>query len=250
MAWVRRDTAVTASARTCCRAGREPLHALGARRTIRRPRPAASITSSVARVRFWRVSHGARATGHGHPMPPAVVPATAGLAASACFRVVHPLPNLPATRPVPWRTVRIGNPPFPPDDLLWAWAESGVQLIVIMEGASWSGTDRYRMVGTYPWYQDPHDMRDLDRLIRSAHRFGLSNAGTASPARQRRMRIDSFEEIHLRFELASDAAGPNRHCAPPRRRGRLWRHCRKPATFQLSCQRTLPSTKNMFAPFA
>jgi len=84
------------------------------------------------------------------------------------------LPNLPALRPAPLRTVMVGNPPFPDDAILRAWAKSGVELIVIMEGASWvESTDRYWRVGDYPCYHDPYDMRALDRLIRSAHRFGM-----------------------------------------------------------------------------
>ncbi|MBI4025291.1 MAG: hypothetical protein HY360_09950 [Verrucomicrobia bacterium] len=90
------------------------------------------------------------------------------------FATFITLVNLTAVRPPPLRTVMVGNPPFPADHLLRAWAKTGVELIVIMEGASWvGGTDRYWRVGDYPCYHDPRDMRDLDRLIRSAHRFGM-----------------------------------------------------------------------------
>ncbi len=90
------------------------------------------------------------------------------------FAAYITLANLPAARPPPLRTVMVGNPPFPTDALLRAWAKNGVQLIVIMEGASWVGsTDHYWRVGDYPCYHDRLDMRDLDRLIRSAHRFGM-----------------------------------------------------------------------------
>jgi hypothetical protein len=93
---------------------------------------------------------------------------------TSVFAAYITLANLPATRPAPLRTVMVGNPPFPPDSLLRAWARSGVELIVIMEGASWvGGTDRYWRVGNYPCYQCKCDMQDLDRLIRSVHRFGM-----------------------------------------------------------------------------
>ena len=54
-----------------------------------------------------------------------------------------------------------------------------------MEGASWGkvesgerntfsvGKDRFWRVGTYPLYSDKRDMSDLDRMIKSAHRFGM-----------------------------------------------------------------------------
>ena len=83
----------------------------------------------------------------------------------------------------------VGNPPFPADGLLRAWSQSGVELIVIMEGASWVGsTDRYWRVGTYPCYRETRDMRDLDRLIRSAHRFGMRTVDAARMAVTRAVR--------------------------------------------------------------
>jgi len=93
------------------------------------------------------------------------------------------LPNLPAMRPAPWRTTMVGNPPFPDDKLLRAWAQSGVELIVIMGGASWVGSsDRYWRIGMYPPYHDRRDMRDLDRLIRSVHRFGMRIVPATCPS--------------------------------------------------------------------
>ena len=88
------------------------------------------------------------------------------------------LSNLPEIRDVPLRTVMVGNPPFPSDDLLKNWADSGVELIAIMEGAAWfaspaQGTDRFWPINTYLGYRDAADMEDFDRLIRSVHNLGM-----------------------------------------------------------------------------
>ncbi len=82
--------------------------------------------------------------------------------------------NLPENMPQGWRTVMVGNPPFPEDCLLKTWADNGVELVVIMEGAAWGrGTDRFWKTGVYPCYADKKDMRDLDRMIRTVHRLGM-----------------------------------------------------------------------------
>jgi hypothetical protein len=99
------------------------------------------------------------------------------------------LVNLPAATAQPIRMAMIGNPPFPEDRLLKAWARSGIEQIFIMEGTHWQGTwhrnpvtgkgewrkdtDHFWRVGQYPCYRDKKDMRDLDRLIASSHRFGM-----------------------------------------------------------------------------
>lgn len=94
------------------------------------------------------------------------------------FTAFITLVNVPAVQPAPLRTVMVGNPPFPSDEILRAWSESGVELIVIMEGAAWfaahaAGTDRFWRTGSYPCYRDRKDMRDMDRMVASSHRFGI-----------------------------------------------------------------------------
>ena len=91
----------------------------------------------------------------------------------------------------------VGNPPFPSDRLLDAWARSGVELVMIMEGTRWLGrrddlpggtgfwrpdTDRYWRMGAYTPYRDPADRRDLVRLVSSAHRLGMKVVPYTAPA--------------------------------------------------------------------
>jgi hypothetical protein len=104
--------------------------------------------------------------------PPAVLPRELE------FAVMLRLVNLPAVRPAPLPTVMVGNPPFPVDGILSAWADSGVELICVMEGAAWfdtgaAGTDRFWPINSYPGYRDEADMRDMDRMVRSARRWGI-----------------------------------------------------------------------------
>ena len=92
----------------------------------------------------------------------------------------------------------IGNPPFPDRKTLRAWADSGVTLIVIMEGVRWVGgriehsgtekgyfhsdTDRFWRMGGYPPYSNATDMADLGRLVEDAHRFGMKVVPYTAPA--------------------------------------------------------------------
>lgn len=107
------------------------------------------------------------------------------------------LVNLPASHPATMRMSMVGNPPFPADAILKAWAKSGVEVIVIMEGVRWkgrreespsgegywrSGTDRFWRMAGYPPYSHPDDMRELARLVKSAHRLGMKVVPYTAPA--------------------------------------------------------------------
>jgi hypothetical protein len=99
----------------------------------------------------WDSPFAMRRTGRGIEIDFGGNPSARGEADELVFAAFVTLCNLPAHQPRPLRTVMVGNPPFPSDQILRAWARSGVQLIVIMEGASWG-----RLSG-------PHDDRaDLE----------------------------------------------------------------------------------------
>ena len=121
----------------------------------------------------------------------------AALPGELVFAARIDLVNLPPAHPSTMRMSMIGNPPFPSDALLAAWKRSGTEVLVIMEGVRWngrredspggdgywrSGTDRYWRMGGYPPYSDPADMRDLARLVKSAHRLGMKIVPYTTPA--------------------------------------------------------------------
>jgi hypothetical protein len=121
----------------------------------------------------------------------------AALPGELVFAASIGLVNLPSAHPATMRMSMIGNPPFPSDALLKAWKRSGTEVLVIMEGVRWngrredspggdgywrSGTDRYWRMGGYPPYSAPADMRDLARLVKSAHRLGMKVVPYTAPA--------------------------------------------------------------------
>ncbi|MFA6292063.1 MAG: DUF6259 domain-containing protein [Victivallales bacterium] len=115
-------------------------------------------------------------------------PSPAPLAAEMTFATSIGLTNLPPTPFVAPRTVMIGNPPFPNDEILAAWANSGVELIILMEGTRWEGrrkertptgeywqsdTERFWRMGDVTPYHNEMDMEDLKRLVAASHRLGM-----------------------------------------------------------------------------
>lgn len=140
--------------------------------------------------------------------------------------------NLDGTERTPLRTVMVGNPPFPADEQLKTWADSGVQLITIMEGAGWGtiqkgsdgpsntevtgwthGTDRFWRMGNYPCYREKHDMDDLDRLIRSSHHYGMSIIAYTCPT-ELHPEVPSFaENVHEWHQSAIPGGGAIYHPA-------------------------------------
>lgn len=156
----------------------------------------------------------------------------ASLPSELVFAAFVTFVNLPATQPIPLRTVMVGNPPFPDDVLLKAWAESGVQLITIMEGAGWGsvqkgsggpsntevtgwshGTDRFWRMGNYPCYRDKDDMEDLDRLISSSHKYGMRIVPYTCPT-ELHPEVQSFaENVHEWHQAAIPGGGAIYHAA-------------------------------------
>ena len=121
----------------------------------------------------------------------------AALPGELVFTASIGLVNVPASHPPAMRMSMVGNPPFPSDALLKAWKRSGTQVLVIMEGVRWngrreespggdgywrSGTDRFWRMAGYPPYSNPQDMRELARLVKSAHRLGMKVVPYTAPA--------------------------------------------------------------------
>jgi hypothetical protein len=71
-----------------------------------------------------------------------------------------------------YRAVAIDSHPFPSDQDIKEWAHRGVELLRLQDEYDWGSTDVWWRDWTYPPY-DAGGMRELERVIATAHRYGL-----------------------------------------------------------------------------
>jgi hypothetical protein len=91
------------------------------------------------------------------------------------------LPNRRATCRPKYAEVQVQSVPFPPEKLLRAWADSGVNLLRFHDDCDYEGrSDLYWHDGAFPPYS-PDKMKDLARFIKTVHKLGMKVVPYFSP---------------------------------------------------------------------